>query len=192
MKENWHGLIKIHEVHVSDKDGKILWENKDLYNILHYTGEQFILNSMFIDQSFFSTGSTYYFGLDTRNGLNSADTMSTLQGNEIPMALSMIVEGHPLTFATTGYARRSASSSGTFSLTSTNNVYSAMSPIISFTAINTGPGYSPVNLFLTTTQTGYTPPAVLIASVSLNNNVAINVPAGGNISMRMSLTLAAC
>ena len=46
MKKPWHGIMKIIEVqHV--RDSKVIWEEKNVYNMLHTQGEEFFLKCCF-------------------------------------------------------------------------------------------------------------------------------------------------
>lgn len=175
MESNWHGLIKIIDIQHLDKNGKILWEKKNLYNVLHHQGEALILNSMFI------TGlvpSIYYFGLDNRSTLSESDVLP--------------VYGEPgitdIHANLTGYSRYSASSSDTFALSidSGTQVATAFGPVVSFRA-NPGYSFSGSNLFMATSgdNTGQ-----LIASVSFGT--VITVGSTEQINMRMSLSLRTC
>jgi len=174
MNKNWHGLIKIIEIQHLSKDGEIIWEDHDLYNVLHATGEQFILSAVFAGgQTNSVIPSSYYFGLDNRTSLLAADTMSTIASNN----------SEP---TTNGYVRQAVSSDSEFVVTQVSNVNRATSPIVTFTA--TGGSWGPIsNLFLTDALAfgGF-----LIASVPLST--ALTVSSGESINMRMALALRDC
>ena len=46
MKENWNGIMKIVEAKII-RNNEVIWENKNLYNILHSDGESMILQTLF-------------------------------------------------------------------------------------------------------------------------------------------------
>ena len=166
----WHGLLKIIEINHLDQNGNIIWQKKDLKNILHHQGEAFILNVTFVDQT--SVPAKFYFGLDNRPGPNALDTLASIY-NE------------PTT--NTGYQRISVGSSGQFVLSTdpTTHISTATSPIISFTAQTTS--YTVSNLFLATTSDSS---GLLISTVQFGS--VLTVAAGESVNMRMSLSLTTC
>ena len=171
MKEKWHGILKVIEIQHLDKDGKLLWEQRDIKNLLHTDGEEFILRLLFAGESL---SSFYYLGLDNRSDVLAADTMTTVQN-----------EGSEP--ATNGYSRvvLTVASSFTIQLSSGGNT-EALTPISSFSA--SGGSWGPIaNLFLTTEADDS---GRLISTVSLSN--AVTVGDGETLTVRMSLTLKDC
>ena len=169
-------LLTVLEIKHIDKDGKILWEARNLHNTFHAEGEEFVLNAAFLGGPANTYIPEYYFfGLDSRTSIDVADTMETinLSGSE-PVG--------------NGYSRQQVSSTGTFSLaTDTGNHAMALSPIITFTATGGGTWGPVTNLFFTnkTDNSGS-----LIASVALNTSVIVY--SGQGIHMRMGLALGYC
>jgi hypothetical protein len=167
--------IRIIEIQHLSKNGEVLWEQKNLKNILHTEGEEFLLSAAFIGGKTSNTyiPTSYYFGLDNRATLAAADTMATVASN-----------GEP---STNGYARSSVSSLSQFTISTNISGYNtATSPIVGFTA--SGGSWGPVrNLFLTdkSDNSGY-----LIASVALTTPKT--VMAGEAIHARMGLELKDC
>lgn len=165
MKKDWHGLVKIIEAqHI--RNGKIIWEAKNLYNLLHAGGELFFLTCCFQNDGSFPP-EQYYFGLDNRSTLDVTDLMTDLVDEPVG----------------NGYLRQAVSSTNGFSLDVSNNVYRAASQILTFSA-TTG-SWGPVNtLFLTTAADN---DGILLASASLSNEITMDP--GDSFNMRMSLSL---
>lgn len=174
MKSNWRGLVKVLEFTHLDVDGSIISQKKNLYNLIHSDGDEYMLRALF------DGGPTntyipqfYYFGLDNRNTPDEGDNMLTI----------LSFGGEP---TTNGYVRALAGSSSSFSFTVESDINYAVSPIISFTA--TSGSWGPVkNLFLTTEidYDGY-----LISSTPLGSSTTVE--AGQIINMRLSLSLRDC
>lgn len=166
MNKNWNGIMKLIEVVHLNSDGEILFKQNNILNILHRTGEQYILNTVFIGNK----SDYFYFGLDGRSTLNALDTMITVSnsGNEPTI---------------NGYSRVGVSSNNTFSLNLVSDHYVATCPIISFSA--TGGSWGPVkNLFLTTASDNS---GTLIASVPLSQNTTLS--SGDTLNVRLGLSL---
>ena len=161
-------VIKINCIKHLNKNGTVLWEAKNLYNVLHVKGEQFILSAVF-------TGGTtntyipsyYYFGLDNRATPSISDTMASLSGE-------------PTQY---GYARQPVSSSGQFVVGLQGSNYRADCPLLTFTAVG-GNWPSIQNLFLTNKvdNTG-----TLIATIALGSSIVVN--AGETLTLQMGLAL---
>lgn len=164
--KNWHGLIKILEIqHV--RQGKIIWEAKDLYNLLHTEAEEFFLNCLFASEE---VPADYYLGLDDREELAAADTMDDILDEP----------------TTNGYLRQTVNTTNGWTVTLHNGVYRALSQIVSFTAA--GGSWGPVkNLFMTTASDDS---GVLISSVPLSSEASLTD--GDAINMRMALSLRDC
>lgn len=166
MNKNWHGIMKLIDITHFDKMGNILYSEKNINNILHRTGEGYILTAAFLGDK----AESFYFGLDSRSSLNVLDTMTTIinSGNEPTI---------------NGYSRVSVNSTGAFSLNIASSHYVATGPVISFSA--TGGSWGPVkNLFLTTKSDNS---GILIASVQLSQTVTLN--AGETLNVRLGLSL---
>ncbi|MCK9459677.1 MAG: hypothetical protein M0R80_08565 [Proteobacteria bacterium] len=166
-------IIEILEIKHLSKNGTVLWEAYNLPNTLHISGEQFILLATFvggITNTYIPA--SYYFGLDNRTSLDTADTLLTAAATE------------PATY---GYNRAVVGSSGQFIVSVAMTGHNiATSPIVTFSAIG-GPWGPVKNMFLSTTanNTGY-----LIASVPLLSSITLN--AGEQVSARIGLGLKDC
>lgn len=165
MRKDWHGLMKIIEAQYI-RDGKIIWEAKNLYNLLHAGGELFFLTCCFENDGTFPPDQ-YYFGLDNRPSLSVDDMMTDLVDEPVG----------------NGYLRQSVSSSSGFTIDVVNNVYRASSQILVFSA-TTGSWGPATTLFLTTRADN---DGVLLASAPLSNEISLEP--GDSFSMRMSLSL---
>jgi len=165
MKSNWHGLVKILEIqHI--RNGNVIWEDRNIKNLLHTAGEAFILNCAFNNDGFI-VPANYYFGLDARATIDVADVIGSL-------------EDEPSGF---GYTRQAVSSTGGFTIEEISGVYRAVSGLLVFTS--SGTGYGPVkNLFMTdkSDNTG-----TLISSNPLSSSVTLS--SGDTINLRLSLQL---
>jgi hypothetical protein len=165
MRKDWHGLLKIVEAQ-QIRNGEVIWEAKNLYNMLHAGGELYLLVCCFNNDGTVPA-SQYFFGLDNRPYLAVGDLMSDLV--EEPSG--------------NGYLRQSVSSVNGFAIELVNNIYTASSQIVTFSA-TTG-SYGPVrNLFLTNRNDN---DGVLIATAPLSD--ALTLTAGDSINLRMSLSL---
>lgn len=179
MKSKWNGILTILEYTHLDADGKILHQERNLKNILHRQGENFLLTCCFDKQ----TGDPptnlntfppplYYFGLDNRAAISVDDTMSSLFGE--PPALYF------------GYTRANVSSSSQFAIASVDSVYRATSPIVTFNGTTTG--WGPVkNLFLTNNPTTGSTSGFLISSVTLSQ--PLSLANGESATFRMALSM---
>lgn len=172
VMKNWHGILRIIEIQHLDIKGEILWEAKNILNLLHKDGEEFLLRAAFTGGRVSTIiPDNYYLGLDNRSGVAFANTMDDLVGE-------------PST--TKGYARQAVASSGDFAINFEQNHHVATSPIVAFQAI-TG-NWGPVsNLFITdkADNTGY-----LIATAILPSGVVVE--AGQSITMRIGMQLRTC
>lgn len=173
MEKNWHGIMKIVEIQHLDSHNRILWQDHDIRNMLHYDGEDFILQAAFSGGRISTViPESYYLGLDARTVISAGDTMDTIGANLEPTTAF-------------GYSRQQLSSSGDFIVGQSQNTpnYLASSPIVAFTA--RGGHWGPVlNLFLTTAEdeTGY-----LISSAKFSSPLTVN--SGDSITMRIALML---
>lgn len=164
MKE-WKGLMKVLEVKHLGVDGKTLYQETGIRNLIHYSGEELILKILFGGQSI---PERYYIGLDSRTSLNALGIISDLSGFEP---------------TTNSYERQSVESNN-FSVVSSSSGWQANSPIITFRAM--GGSWGPVKNIFMTTGLGYSS-SVLISSASLNRS--ITVADGELVTMRMAMAL---
>ena len=162
-------LITILEIKHLSRDGRIIWQDRNLVNTLHAEGELFILDVLFSGQPL---PENYYFGLDHRTAITTKDTITSLTGEPN--------NGY------NGYARQPVSSVGQFE--SGVTIYGdnmVESPIMYFSAHDGS--WGPVkNLFLTNVSqdddSGY-----LISSVPLSSAATVND--GESLTLRMGLAL---
>jgi hypothetical protein len=169
--KEWHGLMEILSVeHI--RDGKVLYREENIKNTLHFLGEAFLLQALFMGgySPSIYIPDQYYLGLDARGTIAVADTMAS-------------VFNEPFV---NGYTRQPVSSTNGFSLDVVSGVHRATSQIVSFSAA--GGSWGPVsNIFLSDkpNNTG-----VLISSAQLTSPVT--VLSGDSVNMRMALSLRFC
>lgn len=164
----WNGLMKILEIKHISKKKEIVYQEFDIKNILHKSGEEFILKTLFDD---FDKTQTYYIGLDNRSSLSAIDTLNT----------AYLLEPNQ-----NSYERQTATIEEFSINTNSSGNIQANSPAISFRAI--GGTWGPVkNIFLANSlgSSGY-----LISSASLSQS--LTVEDGEIITMRMSFSLKDC
>jgi hypothetical protein len=168
--KNWHGIMKILEINHLNKKGDVIYEEKNIKNMLHITGEDFVLKSLFTGQQI---PNNYYLGLDSRSLLSFTDTISNLFGAEP---------------AANGYGRQSIPYNN-FSIIELNNGHKqANSPTVLFKAI--GGQWGPVKNIFLSTGLGYGSNAVLISSASLSNTITVSD--GEIVTMKMGMLLSNC
>jgi len=65
-----------------DKDGRLLWQARDLENILHDTGAEYLLSACFATAfaNFGAPPANVYLGLDNRTTPGQTDTLASLSG----------------------------------------------------------------------------------------------------------------
>ena len=156
--------MKVLEVQLLD-NGEIIWEDKNLRNVLHTTGEEFILKVLFSGEE--EIPENYYLGLDSRSSLTASQTIEDLSEPSIA----------------NGYQRESVASNGEFTVGISGGINLATGPIVTFRA--TGGSWGPVrNIFLTneSDDSGY-----LIASIALSAPITLND--GQIVSMKLGFSL---
>jgi hypothetical protein len=178
MKKQWHGLVKILEIqHI--RNGKVIWEDKNLYNTLHIGGEAYILSCVFSNPNNSSMPpQNYYFGLDNRTSISVDDLITDLAdepsgGGYLRQPVSPIAKSPAINQPFTSE----------FAIEDSNGIYRAISKIVTFNA--SGTGWGPVNnLFLATSidNTG-----ILISSNKLTSQLIL--VDGDAVNMRMGLSL---
>lgn len=162
---NWHGLVKILEIqHI--RNNEVIWESKNIYNMLHNEGEKYVLDCCFNNPGTFPPAN-YYFGLDNRNPITAADLIEDIVDEPVG----------------SGYLRATVGSSGQFTVDVFGGVYRATGQIVTFSA--TGAGWGPVSSLFLTTKNDDT--GILIASAPLSNT--ITMVGGDAINLRMALAL---
>lgn len=164
MKKPWPGIMKIEKIQ-QIRNSKIIWEEENVYNVLHSLGEQFFLTCCFKNDGEYPPAN-YYFGLDNRPTVAKEDKITDLVNEP----------------SGNGYARQATSSNSGFTIEKVNNVYRASSQIFSFVA--NGGGWGPVsNVFMTTSNSS----GVLLSSAALSSSISL--VDGDLINLRMSLSL---
>lgn len=168
---NWNGILRIIEIQHRNSKGEILWEDKNILNMLHQDGEEFLLRAAFYGGPLSSIiPENYYLGLDNRPTVAVDNTMDSLVGEPN---------------ISHGYARQAVSSTETFNINFQVDHYVATSPIVAFHATQQ---WGPVsNLFITDTgdNTGY-----LIATAQLSASIIVD--AGNSVTMRIGMQLRTC
>jgi hypothetical protein len=168
MTNNWRGILKIETIqHI--RNGKVIWEDRNIHNTLHQLGEAFLLTACFANDGSILPNN-YYFGLDNRTTISINDTISSL--------IDEPVSG--------GYARIPISSSSGFTITSIGGIYRAVTPTLIYTGASSG--FGPVkNLFMVTTpdNTG-----TLVSSAPLSSSITL--ASGDSVNLKMSLQLHDC
>jgi hypothetical protein len=158
-------IMKVLEINHINKHGDILYQNKNMGNLLHLAGEEFILKALF---GGVALPSEYYLGLDARTVLNRADQISDIASIEP---------------ASSGYTRQNVGTASFTFVTNTTGDYQANSPVVLFRAI--GGSWGPVRNVFLATQGAYS--GYLISSVPLGSN--LTVQDGEIISIRIGLGL---
>ncbi len=161
-------LLRILEIqHL--RQGKVLWEAKNLPNTMHLDGEQFILSTIFRSTAGIAIPSFFYVGMDNRSSVTITDNMQSITteptGN--------------------GYSRQPVSSATGFTIEQFDlsgvQHWRAKSQIVSFGA--SGSQWGPVsNVFLTDRldSSGY-----LISTAPLGTTR--NVSPGDAVTFRFAL-----
>ena len=167
MSKNWNGLVTIEELVVRDND-KIIYEAKDLKNILHTGGQELFLGCMFKNVSI---PTTYYVGLDNRSTILANQSMSDISGEP----------------NVSGYARQPLIKDTDFSFATTTNPVKIRSSTVVFSYA--GFSYSATDMFLCTVATGTS--GILISTVGFGT--VINVSSSStSVSMKFAMTLGSC
>lgn len=167
---NWPKLMTALEVNHYDAAGQCIYEEKNLPNLWHIEGQQFVLSLAFDTESGFEAPSNYYLGLDNRGTIDIEDTLE-------------LISDEP---STNGYARQAVSSSSGFAIGISEGKLKATTGVLTFVA--SGGSWGPVsNLFLATTinNTG-----LLIATVALSSTRTI--ADGESFTVRVGLSLGGC
>ena len=169
--KNWNGILKILEIQHKSPQGDVLWEDRNIHNILHQDGEEFLLRAAFtggVESTI--VPEEYYLGMDNRLLVTAEDNLDSLIGEP----------------SSGGYDRQAVNSSGDFSVNFENDHWVAVSPIVAFQA-TTG-NWGPVgNLFLTD-QSGST--GFLISTAVLSTSISVN--SGDSVTVRIGMQLKDC
>lgn len=162
-------LMRMVELVHLDASGSIISERRDLLNVVHVSGEEFMLGALFAGVS---VPNFYYIGLDSRESPSALDEMSDLEGLEPE---------------TGGYERKPVNS-GEFNLElGSSGSLQATGPTVLFRA--EGGSWGPVRNVFLCTGLGYGD-AVLVSSVPIGQE--LTVQEGETVSMRMAMSLSGC
>ena len=180
-------LLTVESIKLLDENNKVKYEQNNIKNTLHQSGQFYMLNSLFAnktrcnppgvenqcDGQAITLGNLkstrvdfYYAGLDNRTSLSPTDTMASLVDEP----------------SSNGYSRQKITSWS--SPVISNSVYVVKSNSITFSASSTG--WGPVrNIFLATTQnvSGF-----LISSVKLNQELILRAGDTSVLIMNLSLS----
>jgi hypothetical protein len=171
MNKDWHGIMKILELQHIDYQGNIISTQKNLLNLLHQEGEEFLLRAAFVGGRVSNViPEFYYLGLDNRQSVAADDTIDDL--------ISEPIGG--------GYERQEISSDGDFSINFEQDHFLATSPIVAFRS--TTSSWGPVsNLFLTNAADTS---GSLISTVVLTSPISLS--SGDSVTMRIGMQLREC
>jgi hypothetical protein len=155
-------LFKIIEISHFSADNKLLWQEKNISNILHDQGKEFIIKTLFTGE--LAVPDNYYIGLDNRGSLSASQDMTSLSepsGN--------------------GYTRQTLTSTGDFTYDE-DNVNAVSNIFLTFTC--TSSSYSAKNVFVTNASdnSGY-----LISSKALAT--ARTLTTGETITLKIGINL---
>lgn len=164
-------MLNILKIEHTLADNTVVYTQENIPNILHNTGEQFLLGSLFATAtSGFGVPMNYFFGLDNRTNLTVNDTMASITGEP---------NGN-------GYQRATANSMNGFSITLQSSHYQATTAVLTWTA--SGGNFPQIrNVFMTnlSSNLGY-----LISSIALSSPQT--VLSGSNLSVTFALNLKDC
>jgi len=172
MKSKRPSLLKITELNHFSKNGELINQYRDLPNLVHDEGEEFMLRAIFeggrVENSFIPN--IYFFGLDNRSAITSEDTMETIALDASEPSVN-------------GYSRQGVGSTSNFQIELVGGIWEADSPIITFFA--SGGSWGPIsNLFLTTSSDNS---GFLISTVELSDTFTLTD--GQLINMKMIISL---
>lgn len=166
--KNWNGIMEILELNHFNKNNNLIYQEKNIKNIIHTTGEEFVLKVLF---SGLEIPNYYYLGLDSRTNLSKQQEISDIFGLEPGQ----------------NYYSRQRTDSNNFSIiVSESGQIRADSPILAFKAV--GGSWGPVNNIFLATGIGFN--SILISSASLGRS--ITVADGETITMKMGMALSSC
>jgi hypothetical protein len=163
----WRGIMTVIEMEHLDSSGSVLHREENIRNMLHDSGEDFILKVLFGGTPL---PANYYIGLDARTSLVASSTISNLYGPE-PTSNS--------------YERQRIQNDNFSIATSQSGDRRATSPTILFKAI--GGSWGPVKNIFLSTGLGYASGVVLVSSASLSRTITVSD--GEIITMKMAMSL---
>ena len=167
-KKPWHGIMKLLELQIRDTDGNVLSEQKNLLNILHQEGEEYLLRAAFTGGRISDViPEFYYLGLDNRQIVTAENTIDDLIGEP----------------SGGGYQRQAINSSGDFSVNFEGSNFRAVSPIVAFRS--TSSSWGPVTKLFMSDQEGSG--GSLITTVALQSPISLDP--GQSVTMRIAMQL---
>ncbi len=153
------------------RDGRVIWREEDLENILHDEGEIALLSAYF-DTDLAGYGpppASLYLGLDNRTTVTEAQTLANLSGEP----------------SGNGYARQAVSTTTGWTISAPVDDYQAKTGTIVFNA--TGAGWGPVSrLFLTTAASGTTGKLLVTVSLSTSRTLLGGDQLNVDLAIKMS------
>lgn len=165
--KKWNGLMEILEFRHFSKNAEILYEEKNIKNLVHFVGQELILKILFTGEP---VPSNYYIGLDSRTNLDSTLGIGSIFGYEPD---------------NNSYERQKIQSDNFSVIVGSGGLRQANSPTVLFKAV--GGSWGPVKNIFLTTNLGYGTNSILISSATLSRN--ITVADGEIITMRMAMAL---
>ncbi len=168
--KKWNGIMMVSEFSHFSKNGKLLYNEENIKNIIHIKGEELILKILFAGES---VPENYYIGLDYRSSINRDQEINDVFGWEPTL---------------NSYSRQSIDSNNFSIVTASSGSIQANSPTLLFRA--SGGSWGPVRNIFLSTALGYGTNSILISSVPLSTS--ITVADGEIITMRMAMALSSC
>jgi hypothetical protein len=168
--KNWHGIMKVLDFKHLNKEGKVVYNEKNVLNIMHLGGEELILKILFSGDP---VPANYYIGLDSRTNFDAALGIGSVFGYEP---------------STNSYERQKVQSDSFSIIVGSSSHRQANSPTVLFKAV--GGSWGPVKNIFLTTNLGYGTNSILISSAALSRT--ITVADGEMITMRMAMALTNC
>lgn len=173
--KNWHGIMTVLEMRHLDADGRVLYEERNIRNMIHKSGEKYILGILFSNTP---KPSNYYVGLDARTTLATSQTIMDVKDYE---------PGGVNSPSKNGYERQAVSST-VFQIDESSATVQAKTPTLVFRASNGD--WGPVkNIFLTNSLAS-NQDVILLSSAALSRNIVVSNET--ILTMRMSMSLSNC
>lgn len=178
MRKDWNGILKILEIQ-QVRNNQVIWEQKNIYNMLHSEGEAYFLEILFRNPNDGTLPPEfYYLGLDNRASPVVDDTMIDILDEPVGNAYArQLVSSKP--DQPTGWIIV-AGQSGEITYNK------ALGSIITFNAA--GGQWGPVTMLFMTDKVNNT--GKLISTVDLASEV--NMEDGDALNLRMALSLRDC
>jgi len=167
--KTWHGIMKILEVKHLSSDGKAIYEEQNIKNMIHKVGEEYLLKVLF---SSTVKPQNYYVGLDNRIALEKNH---------------QIFDAGLYEPTSNGYERQAVDSSS-FQVQEITGTIQARTPTLAFRA--TSGSWTVKNIFIATALLSNNANSVLISSASLSREITVS--SGEIVTMRMAMALSDC